>query len=55
MSRNTEIFTDQVSARLKEKYSQKSEEIVFLILQLENVRIGGIKEFIGSRVEFRLK
>lgn len=52
MSRNREIFTDQVSARLKEKYSQKSEETVFLILQLENVRIRGIKEFIGRRVEF---
>lgn len=44
LCRNKEIFTDQVAARLKLKYSQKSEETVpTSILQLENTGLEGLR------------
>lgn len=44
LSRNKEIFTDQVAARLKLKYSKKSEETVpTSILQLENTGLEGLR------------
>lgn len=44
LSMNKEIFTDQVAAKLKLKYSQKSEEAVpTSILQLECTGLEGLR------------